>query len=115
VQHVQQLWRLTVTEATVVAPDVLKLARALAAVAQLGVHPPEEPKPTRTKPYRVREVAAILNVDRATIYREIARRNLVAERVGHGRGILRIWPDEFERYRQSRRDAAGGREDTSGE
>lgn len=53
---------------------------------------------TRVKPYRVAEVAALLDVDETTVYREIKAGRLGAYRIGTGRGTLRIPVSAFADY-----------------
>ena len=50
------------------------------------------------KPYRVAQVAAMLDVHQATIYRDIEAGRLRALRVGSGKGALRILPEAFDAY-----------------
>jgi excisionase family DNA binding protein len=50
------------------------------------------------KPYRVAELAAMLDVHQATIYRDIEAGRLRALRVGSGKGALRILPDAVDAY-----------------
>jgi excisionase family DNA binding protein len=50
------------------------------------------------KPYRVAQVAALLDVHPATVYRDIDAGRLKALRVGSGKGALRIMPDAFDAY-----------------
>jgi excisionase family DNA binding protein len=50
------------------------------------------------KPYRVAEVAAMLDVHQATIYRDIEAGRLKALRVGSGKGALRILPAALDAY-----------------
>jgi excisionase family DNA binding protein len=50
------------------------------------------------KPYRVVDVAKMLDVHIATIYRDIAAGRLRAHRVGSGKGALRILPDALNEY-----------------
>ncbi len=50
------------------------------------------------KPFRVAEVAALLDVHQATIYRDIDAGRLKALRVGSGKGALRIMPEAFDAY-----------------
>jgi excisionase family DNA binding protein len=47
----------------------------------------------RTKPFRVAEVATMLDVHPATIYRHIEAGRLRALRVGAGNGTIRILPN----------------------
>lgn len=54
-------------------------------------------RPTR-KPYRVVEVAALLDVHPATVYRDIESGRLKALRVGSGKGALRILPEALDAY-----------------
>jgi len=50
------------------------------------------------KPYRVAEVAALLDVHPATVYRDIESGRLKALRVGSGKGALRILPEALDAY-----------------
>lgn len=50
------------------------------------------------KPFRVAEVAAMLDVHQATIYRDIESGRLRALRVGSGKGALRILPEALDAY-----------------
>lgn len=50
--------------------------------------PAAPPHPAR--PYRVAEVAALLDVDPTTIYRQIKAGRLKAYRIGTGRGAVRV-------------------------
>jgi excisionase family DNA binding protein len=52
----------------------------------------------RIKPYRVAEVAALLDVHPVTIYRDIDAGRLKALRVGTGKGALRILPAALNSY-----------------
>jgi excisionase family DNA binding protein len=52
----------------------------------------------RIKPYRVAEIAALLDVHQATIYRDIECGRLRAHRVGSGKGALRIFPAAYDTY-----------------
>ena len=56
-----------------------------------------EPGQTR-KPFRVADVAAMLDVHQATVYRDIEAGRLKALRVGSGKGALRILPAAFDAY-----------------
>jgi len=83
---------------------VLLLARLIAASDVA-----EPPEPARTKPYRVSEVAGMLDVHISTVYKEIQRGNLRALRTGIGRGAIRIPVDalaEYERDTENRAAAA---------
>ena len=53
---------------------------------------------TIQKPYRVSDVATLLDVHQATIYRDIDAGRLKALRVGSGKGALRILPDALDDY-----------------
>lgn len=50
------------------------------------------------KPYRVADVARILDVHQSTVYRDIESGRLRALRVGTGKGALRILPDALDAY-----------------
>jgi excisionase family DNA binding protein len=50
------------------------------------------------KPYRVADIAAMLDVHQATIYRDIEAGRLKALRVGSGKGALRILPAALDAY-----------------
>ena len=50
------------------------------------------------KPFRVAEVAALLDVHQATVYRDIEAGRLKALRVGTGKGALRIMPAALDAY-----------------
>jgi excisionase family DNA binding protein len=50
------------------------------------------------KPFRVAQVAAMLDVHQATVYRDIEAGRLKALRVGSGKGALRIMPDALKDY-----------------
>jgi excisionase family DNA binding protein len=52
----------------------------------------------RTKPYRVAEVAELLDVHPVTIYRDIAEGRLRALRTGKAKGAIRILPDALNAY-----------------
>lgn len=54
--------------------------------------------PEIRKPYRVAQVAAMLGVHQATIYRDIEAGRLKALRVGAGKGALRILPAALDAY-----------------
>ena len=56
------------------------------------------PEAERTKPYRVAEVAALLDVHPVTVYRDIEAGRLKALRVGSGKGALRILPEALRSY-----------------
>lgn len=60
--------------------------------------PSRRPIIARTKPYRVAEVAALLDVHPVTIYRDIDAGRLSALRVGTGKGALRILPTALDAY-----------------
>jgi excisionase family DNA binding protein len=50
------------------------------------------------KPYRVAQIATLLDVHQATVYRDIEAGRLKALRVGTGKGALRIMPDAYAAY-----------------
>jgi excisionase family DNA binding protein len=50
------------------------------------------------KPFRVAQIAALLDVHQATIYRDIECGRLKALRVGAGKGALRIMPAALDAY-----------------
>ena len=50
------------------------------------------------KPYRVAEVAALLDVHPVTVYRDIDAGRLKALRVGSGKGALRVLPEALDAY-----------------
>lgn len=54
--------------------------------------------PEVRKPFRVAQVAAMLDVHQATIYRDIEAGRLKALRVGSGKGALRILPAALDAY-----------------
>lgn len=49
-------------------------------------------------PLRVKDIASALQVDKATVYREIQSGRLPAYRVGSGRGTIRISRTAFTQY-----------------
>lgn len=49
-------------------------------------------------PLKVNVIADVLDVDRATVYREIKSGRLPAYRVGSGRGTFRVSQAIFEQY-----------------
>lgn len=51
-----------------------------------------------SKPYRVADVAAMLDVHPVTVYRDIEAGRLKALRVGAGKGALRILPAALDAY-----------------
>lgn len=58
----------------------------------------EAPTMGRTKPYRVAEIAALLDVHPVTVYRDIEAGRLVALRVGKAKGAIRVMPSAFAAY-----------------
>lgn len=52
----------------------------------------------RTKPFRVSEVADMLDVHPVTVYRDIEAGRLRALRVGSKKGALRILPPDLDAY-----------------
>lgn len=94
-----------------IPPAILRLAEALVAGVDLNAAPPQRKK-TRTKPYRVAEVAGALDVHRSTVYRDIEAGRCRAYRVGSGRGTLRISVDDFESYKDFLRSRAATHAET---
>lgn len=70
-----------------VTPDVLRLARLIAAS---GFPADGAAGSERTEPYHVPEAARILGIHKATLYREIQRGHCRAYRIGNGPGAIRI-------------------------
>jgi excisionase family DNA binding protein len=60
----------------------------------------------QVKPYRVADVAALLDVHPVTIYRDIEAGRLKAYRVGAGRGAIRIPREALATYLDSLSAAA---------
>lgn len=58
------------------------------------------------RPVRVADIAAQLGVGRDTVYRAIRAGRLVALRIGHGRGTLRITPQDRDAFLAACRAAA---------
>lgn len=54
------------------------------------------------QPLRVKDIASALQVDKATVYREIQSGRLPAYRVGSGRGTIRISRTAFAQYLNDR-------------
>ena len=92
-----------------IPPAVLKLAQALVANGIIDVT--ECAKNPRQKPYRVPEVAALLDVHRSTVYRDIESGRCGAYRVGEGSGALRISVEDFEAYKTLLKKRASTRPD----
>lgn len=59
---------------------------------------PTSADPVIRKPYRVADIAAMLDVHQATVYRDIEAGRLKALRVGSGKGALRILPAALDAY-----------------
>ena len=61
---------------------------------------PESTSPSAlpAKPYRVAQVAAMLDVHPVTIYRDIKAGRLRALRTGKGEGAIRILPPDLDAY-----------------
>lgn len=81
-----------------IPPNVLRIAKALAA-SGIDLGDVAKPKDEREKPYRVAEVARLLDVHRATVYRDIEAGRCEAYRIGEGSGALRIAVEDFEAYK----------------
>jgi excisionase family DNA binding protein len=58
----------------------------------------EAPTMGRTKPYRVAEIAALLDVHPVTVYRDIEAGRLAALRVGKTKGAIRVMPTALAAY-----------------
>ena len=56
------------------------------------------PTTERTKPYRVAEIAIMLDVHPVTVYRDIKAGRLRALRTGKGEGAIRILPNALMEY-----------------
>lgn len=54
------------------------------------------------KPFRVKDVAALLDVDTSTVYAAVRNGELRSYRVGVGRGTIRIPVDSFVAYAAER-------------
>jgi excisionase family DNA binding protein len=67
------------------------------------MHPQQAEQGGQASYYLVDELAALLRVNPATIYREIAAGRLRALRVGVGRGTWRIAAADFDAYREAAR------------
>ena len=52
-----------------------------------------------TGPLKVAEIAEQLGVDPSTVYRAVKSGDLVAYRIGTGRGTVRVTPDAFAEYK----------------
>jgi excisionase family DNA binding protein len=65
-------------------------------IAVAGTQPPE--LRTIQKPYRVADVAKMLDVHPTTVYRDIEAGRLSALRVGTKKGALRILPEALDAY-----------------
>lgn len=94
-----------------VPPEVLKIAQALVASGLDLCGGSKRPDKQRKKPYRVAEIAALLDVHRATVYRDIESGRLEAHRIGSGSGALRIEPEDYEKYRAYTKAKAATRQD----
>lgn len=61
--------------------------------------PPAQTQATeRTEPLRVKDIAAALRVNAATVYAEIKAGRLESYRVGQGRGTIRVTRAAFAQY-----------------
>ncbi len=85
-----------------VARAVRELVRHLAAAPR----PPEPAGAQPRRPYRVKQVAAALDVSVSAVYRDIEIGKLEAHRIGAGKGTLRVPADAFERYKELLKAAA---------
>jgi excisionase family DNA binding protein len=88
-----------VNDQEAIPPEVLKVARALVAGGLDLCGAAAQPKEQRQRPYRVAEVAALLDVHRATVYRDIDAGKCGAYRIGEGSGTIRIAVEHFEDYK----------------
>lgn len=69
--------------------------------AQITAEPDASAAPEIRKPYRVSEIALMLDVHPATIYRAIEAGHLEALRPGSGRGAIRVLPPALSAYLDS--------------
>lgn len=99
------------TDQEAIPPAVLKLAHALIAGGLDACGIPERPQAPRQKPYRVAEVAAELDVHKATVYRDVESGRCGAYRIGQGSGAIRISVEDFEKYKASIKAKAVTRND----
>jgi excisionase family DNA binding protein len=71
------------------------------SVARRAVEGGAAPAAQPARPYRVAEVAALLDVDPTTIYRQIKAGRLRAYRIGTGRGAVRVPASALAEYQAS--------------
>jgi excisionase family DNA binding protein len=100
-----------VNDQEAIPPEVLKVARALVAGGLDLGGAAAQPKEQRQKPYRVAEVADLLDVHRATVYRDIDARRCGAYRIGEGSGAIRIPVEDFEDYKALLKSQAARQDD----
>jgi excisionase family DNA binding protein len=100
-----------VNDQEAIPPAVLKVAQALVAGGLDICGTPERSEAPRQKPYRVAEVAAELDVHRATVYRDVEAGRCGAYRIGQGSGAIRISVEDFEKYKASTKAKAVTRND----
>lgn len=93
-----------------IPPAVLEVARALVASGLTFEDVAKCSKNTRTRPYRVKEVADALDVHVSTVYRDIDAGRLVALRVGSGRGAIRVPVEELDAYKALLKQSATGQQ-----
>ncbi|MFD7811106.1 helix-turn-helix domain-containing protein [Streptomyces cellulosae] len=66
------------------------------------ISPAQTQAPAANEPLRVKDVAAALRVNTATVYAEVKAGRLESYRVGQGRGTIRVSRAAFAQYLQDR-------------
>lgn len=92
-----------------IPPEVLKVAQALVAGGLDLCRSNAQPTEQRTRPYRVAEVADLLDVHRATVYRDIDAGRCEAYRIGSGSGAIRIAVEDYQKYKAYLKEKAATR------
>ncbi|MEV7001140.1 helix-turn-helix domain-containing protein [Streptomyces sp. NPDC093982] len=62
------------------------------------ITPAQTQAPERTEPLKVKDIAAALRVNTATVYAEIKDGRIASYRVGQGRGTIRVSRAAFAQY-----------------